>query len=411
MSQGAGGAERRVTAALCLALVLNMAGTMTFPALIPTFIAEWSLTNSEAGWIGGVAFAGYVAVVPFVMGLTDRIDARRVLVAGTLVCALSAVGFAFAGGFWSAVLYRALGGIGHAATYMPGLKALTDRVEGPSRGRYQSFYTASYSIGSSLSLLQAGLVAGWFGWPAAFVTAGLLSFLALPLLLLPVRRHDPPPAEGGRRPGLLDLRPVLAQREAMAYVLAYACHCFELFGFRTWLVAFLTFAAAHNAAGLGEAGITLIATVVITLGLPSSILGNELATRLDRRRTLIVYMSASALCALVLALSTGALLWPLVLLVAVYAVLVMADSASLTVGAVAAARPDRRGATIAVHSFLGSLSALMSPLAVGLALDLGGGIDRPAAWSTAFLVLGGVVALGPVALYLLGRRPPGVASI
>ena len=38
---------------------------------------------------------------------------------------------------------------------------------------------------------------------------------------------------------LLDFRPVLANRRAMAYVLAYFAHNWELFALRSWLVAFL----------------------------------------------------------------------------------------------------------------------------------------------------------------------------
>jgi hypothetical protein len=31
-----------------------MLGIATFPALIPTFIGEWGLSNAEAGWISGI---------------------------------------------------------------------------------------------------------------------------------------------------------------------------------------------------------------------------------------------------------------------------------------------------------------------------------------------------------------------
>ena len=61
-----------------------MAGTMTFQALIPTFIAEWRLSHAEAGWISGAAYAGYMAGVPLLVSLTDRIDARRMVI---LFCA------------------------------------------------------------------------------------------------------------------------------------------------------------------------------------------------------------------------------------------------------------------------------------------------------------------------------------
>ena len=125
---------------------------------------------------------------------------------------------------------------------MPGLKALTDRIEGPRRSRYQSFYTASFSIGSAVSLFATGMLAGRYGWPLG-VRRGRHRA---------VGRGSGGRCGGCRPPGpqhreqpqaLLDFRPVLRNRESMSYVLAYAAHCWELFAFRTWLVAFMTFTA------------------------------------------------------------------------------------------------------------------------------------------------------------------------
>ena len=48
-----------------------------------------------------------------------------------IVAACGALFSFLAGGFWSALLCQALIGIGLAGTYIPGMKALTDRLEGP----------------------------------------------------------------------------------------------------------------------------------------------------------------------------------------------------------------------------------------------------------------------------------------
>ncbi|MEW5726914.1 MAG: MFS transporter, partial [Pseudomonadota bacterium] len=159
----------RVVIALCAAEVLTMAGVFAFPALLPGFVGEWGLSNTDAGWISGVYFAGYAVAVPLLSASTDRVDARLVWIAGALLTAVSALGFAAAAeGFWTAMLFRALGGAGLAGTYMPGLKALVDRTQGPSQPRWMSWYTASFSLGTSLSFLFAAWVAGPWGWRAAF---------------------------------------------------------------------------------------------------------------------------------------------------------------------------------------------------------------------------------------------------
>jgi MFS family permease len=388
--------QRAVALTLCAALVLSMAGTMTFQALIPTFIAEWQLSHTEAGWISGAAYAGYMAGVPLLVSLTDRIDARRIVILFALLACLSSLGYAlFANGLWTALALRVVNGLALAGTYMPGLKALTDRLEGPRLSRYQSLYTATFSIGTSLSLLQAGLVAQWLGWPAAFATAGIAPLLAAALVA--GRLRPLPPRAERHEQTLFDFRPVLRNRETMGYVLGYGAHCWELFGFRTWLVAFMAFAAAGT---VGESTISLWATLILTLGLPASVFGNELASRFGRRRMLTVFMLVSAALGISVGLGAGLPFWLAVALLALYSATTMTDSASLTVGAVNAAAPERRGITMAVHSTFGSLTSFLSPLASGLVLDLTGSGTTMLSWVACFATLGLGVALGPLALRL-----------
>ncbi len=388
------------TAVLCAVLVLGLAGNMTFQALIPSFIAGWGLSNKEAGWISGIGYLSYAVVAPFAVAITDRIDARRILVLGCIVSAAAGLGFAtMAEGFWSALSWRMLVGVGIAGTYMPGLKALTDRVEGPRQGRTQAAYTAVYSVGTALSMGMAGLLADLAGWRIAFIASGMLPAMAGLVALAALSPAAPP---GHRAHALLDFRPVLAQRRAMAYILGYAGHCWELFGFRTWIVAFLTWAAVRGGGSSGPGLVALIATGLLLIGLPASILGNELATRFGRARTVGLMMAASALLACLIGLS-AALPFPLTIgIAAIYATFVMVDSAALTVGTIGSARPELRGSTIAVQTFLGSIGALMSPLASGAVLDHLGD-QTTLGWSMAFLVIGAGALLGPLGLMLIGR--------
>src|SRR5215470_11763880 len=126
----------RFVAAMVTAEVLGMLGISAFAALLPTFTAAWGLSATEAGWISGLYYAGYVAAVPVLTAATDRIDPRRIYLAATALGGIANAGFALtAQGFWSAVAWQILSGIGLAGTYMPGLKALTDRITGPHQSR------------------------------------------------------------------------------------------------------------------------------------------------------------------------------------------------------------------------------------------------------------------------------------
>ncbi len=395
---------RGLVAAMCAAEVLGMAATQTFSALLPTFIAEWTLTNTEAGWLNGVFYAGYTAAVAVLLSLTDRMDPRRVYLAGTAVSGLAALGFALlARGFWTALAFRAAAGVGLAGSYMPGLRILSDRIIGARQGRYMSFYTASFGIGSAASVFAAGLLADRLGWPAAFALSALGPAAAIALIMLVVP-GVPAPARPPEAIALLDFRPVLRNRRAMGYALGYAAHTWELFGFRSWMTAFLAVAAGIGA-GEDLSPVTNVVTAILLLGVGASILGNEAAERFGRRRALTVAMLASAVLASTVGF-TVSLPFPLVAaLLALYGFVLMTDSASLTVGAVTAAEPGRKGATMAVHSLLGFGAAFLGPLGFGAVLDLAGG-SGPLAWGLAFASLGAVVTLGPLALWWAWRRQP-----
>lgn len=130
----------RLVAAACAAHVLTMLSFSSFATLLPQFRVLWGLSNTEAGWISASFFFGYVAAVPVLVGLTDRMDARRIYLGSALLMAVANFGFAaLADGFWSATALRALAGVAVAGTYMPGLKLLTDHPSPPtSRARSPS---------------------------------------------------------------------------------------------------------------------------------------------------------------------------------------------------------------------------------------------------------------------------------
>ena len=417
----------RFVAAMVTAEVLGMLGISAFAALLPTFAAAWGLSATEAGWISGLYYAGYVIAVPVLTALTDRVDPRRIYLAATALGGVANLGFALtAHGFWTAVGWQMLAGVGLAGTYMPGLKALTDRVTGRHQSRALASYTSGFTLGISGSFLMAGELGPAYGWRWAFLAAALGSAVALLLAAIalapsppsPQRRLETRPRFLSRTaPGhtlvnrgrLLDFRPVLANRAAMGFVLGYGFHVWELFGMRAWIVAFLAFSASLQPPGAASWSPTWIATGLTILGVFFSIGGNELSLRLGRRPTVAALMAASALAAVAIGFA-GAWDYRLVALMALgYGGLVMADSSSLTAGAVEAADQGWRGATMAVHSSIGFLGAFLGPLVFGAVLDVAGGPRAVHAWGWAFASLGLAVGCGPIALALLRPRPASAA--
>jgi MFS family permease len=391
----------RLTVLMCAAEVLTMVGAFGFPALLPAFIVEWSLSNTEAGWIGGIHLGAYAIAAPLLVALTDRVDARLIHGAGAALTALAFAGFAvYAAGFWSAMLFRFVAGLGLAATYMPGLRALVDRISGPRQPRAVAFYTASFSLGVAVSFLVIGEAGAAWGWRAAFwiaAAAALLPVAAVLLLLAPAEPQKPED-----QTPIWDFRPVLRNRAAMGYVVAYGAHTYELFAFRGWIVAFLAFSLTLQPDGTGWPSPTAVATISGLVAMAASIAGGEAATRWGRQRTIATVMIASGVLALVIGFLPGITYGAVVALILVYSVTVQADSAALTTGAVGAAQHGRRGATLAVHAFVGFLGGAAGPVVVGAVLDIAGGAVGAWAWGLAFAAMGLPCLLAPLVFMRLG---------
>ena len=390
---------RALVVAMCIGQVGNLLPHVVVPAVMAQHLMpQWGLSATEAGLMASAYAFGYMLAVPVLTALTDRIDARGILFAGSAVSGLATVAFGlFAQGLLSAIAIWALAGIGFAGAYMPGLRALTDRLGPGDSSRSVTFYTASFSLGVGFSFLVAQVVADRIGWRAAFLVTGLgpLAMLAACAGLGAVR---PRPAQ---RP-LLDFAPVLRNRPALGYVLGYGAHCFELYAMRTWIVAFWTFVAAGNAGGALLDPLT-VSVLAALLAMPASIAGNEAAIRFGRRRAIVAFMCVSGLIAALIGLAAGGPPALLLGLVLIYAVSVPVDSGALTSGMAASAHPDYRGATMALHSTVGFGLSAAGAWAVGVAIDTGGGVAAPSGWLAGFLVMAAAGLTGPLALWWASR--------
>jgi MFS family permease len=374
---------------LVVAHIFSMLGFSTYPALLPLLLSDWALSNSQAGIIGSFFFAGYIATVSAWTALTDRVDGRYVYVAGSALAFAGCAGFGLiARDFPSACAFQALLGAGIAGTYMPGLRLLSDVVHGPAQSRYIAFYTSFFGIGAAISFALAGFIAPLWGWRAAFVVCAAGSVVSGLIVVAALPAQAP---AGGRHSILFPLaawRKVLANRAATGYILGYGAHCLELFGSRGWMVAFLSFAAGLGASGGAPWGPAAIAAVANAVAVPASIFGNEMALRIGRRRWILIVMTASSLTGIGLAL-TAPLHWAIVVaLLMVYAMLVMAESATLTAGLVGAAPPELRGAAMGLYSLVGFGGGMLGPTVFGAALDLAGGQQRLLAWACGYAAIG-----------------------
>jgi len=392
-------ADLRWLGALCLAELGTMLVWSNFAAVLPLLQTEWHLSNTEAGLIFAAYQVGYILAVAVLSTLTDWVEPRRIYLAGALWAGLSGLAFPlWAQGGASALLLRTLAGIGLAGTYMPGMRLVAERFDASRRGFAMGCYIATFTLGTSVSLLLTSWANARWGWRAAFALTAVGPFLATAVASVTLK---PGGVSRVARPERgVGLAPVLRNGSALRLIVAYGAHTWELMGMRGWIVPF--FAASLTASGASLALATqkagLAGSAVLAIGAVSHPIAGLFSDRWGRARLISVIMLVSGACSLTLG---WALQWPfgaLVTLALFYGIMVTADSAILSTSITESAEPAYLGRTMALQSTVGFSSGALAPAVFGAVLDLAAKLGRPAAetWGWAFTLLAAGVLVGPL---------------
>lgn len=378
------------TPLMLLAQTCALLGFACYAVVLTTLQEEWRLSNLQSGLIASAFFLGYMLAVPLATALTDRVDARKVYLVGGLSATLGLLGMAFfAFNFWTALIFMAINGAGLAGTYMPGLKILSDRIQTGELTRHIAFYTAFFGIGTGFSYLCSGWILSALSWHYVFgiIALGPFSAFLIVLLLIPPLQHEK--WKGPIKIRLHDIFPVdkwklvLQDKNASGFIFGYTVHSLELFASRSWLVAFFAFCTAVTGEAFFLAATTL-AGIVNFFGVPSSILGNEIALRIGRQKWICIVMVTSAALGIALACSTGQSWWLIFTLAVGHAIFIMADSSTLTAGLVISAKENIKGAAMGLHSLMGFGGGLLGPAIFGFMLDIFGSRESQSSWIWAY---------------------------
>lgn len=390
---------RLLVIVVCVAQIAAQIGAYVWAALLPRLQTEWAIGPAEAGAVTGAFYFAYMAAAPWLVSLTDRVDAKRVYLFGAACLACGHFGFAYAvDGFWGALAARALAGVGWAGLYMTGLKLLADRVDPDLMRRAVAWHAAGIGISGALSFVLGDVAADAFGWRAAFAISGAAAAFACGLALIAAPNAPPPKAEGPKT-ALLDFRPVLRNRPAMAYALTYCFHTWEMSVLRGWVVAFLGYVAIKAPDPTVDwVSPALAATSLALLGTVFSLYGNSLALRIGRPQIVLWATMLSAAAALLLGFVGPTAYWLAVVLALASGAAIWLDSSTLTGGTSESAEPGRRGQTLALHTTLGYAGGAVGPIVMGVILAVASDADgyTDTAWALGFLH---VAVLGQMTRY------------
>lgn len=138
-------------ALLCAAELGTMVTFASYTAAQPLLQRAWDLSAAQAGAIFAAQQAGYTVAVVVLSSFTDVAGVRHVYLASAAWNALAAALFGLgAAGFLSALLLRALIGVGQAGTYMPGMRLVAETFPAHRRATALGLYVAGFGTGTVL---------------------------------------------------------------------------------------------------------------------------------------------------------------------------------------------------------------------------------------------------------------------
>lgn len=264
-------------------LASNYLDRLTLGLLLEDIRAELSLTDTQLGFLTGLAFAIFHAVLGIpIARWADRGNRVTIISVTAMLWGAAMAMCGAAANFVQLMLTRVCIAVGEAGCQPPALSLLSDTFSRAERPRA----IARYMLGLPIALIVGNLAAGWlnelYGWRATFVILGMPGFVLGLLAVLTLREPRLEQAAESReqspvvQPSTREVATTLWANETFRHLLfAFCIQYLFVSGMVQWQAAF--FMRSHGMSS-GELG-TWLAIAYGAMGFLGTYAGGELATR------------------------------------------------------------------------------------------------------------------------------------
>ena len=270
---------------------------MIYSFIIPTLMAQWHMSQGQAGMLSTVALL-LSAVGGWLAGmLADRFGRARILQITILWFAFFTFLSGFTHSFGQLLVTRGLQGLGFGGEWAVGAVLMGEAIRTEHRGKAVGTVQAGWAIGWGIAAI---CYFAFFSLLPASVAWRVMFWIGImpSLLVFYIQRHVPEPEifqktraleiNGGSSARFLDIfSPALLRITLLAALLAVGAQG-GYYAITTWLPTYL-----KTTRGLSVLNTTAYLFVVIAGSFFGYVVGAWLTDRLGRRRTLILYAVCS----------------------------------------------------------------------------------------------------------------------
>lgn len=180
-----------IFSALLAGMLLSSLDQTIVSTAMPTIVGQLGGVEHQV-WITTAYLLATTIVMPIYGKLGDVVGRRWLFLIAIALFTLASVGCAFAGDFWSFVIFRAIQGLGGGGLMILSQAIIADIVPAKDRGKYMGPMGAVFGISAVAGPLLGGYFVDHLTWQWAFyinIPVGIIAFLiGLFALTLPTHK-------------------------------------------------------------------------------------------------------------------------------------------------------------------------------------------------------------------------------
>jgi predicted MFS family arabinose efflux permease len=276
---GAARTRRTAMVLLFLVAVLNYLDRYMFSVLVPSIKAELGFSDSEIGFINGLAFSIFFAFsgIPIARA-ADRLSRRKVIAVSLAIWSAATAACGLCRTFVELALARIVIGVGEAGATPTSHAIISDLYPAKDRGLPLAIYVTGSPVGLFIGFAAGAWIADEYGWRAALYAFGIpgiiLAGIIWAILPDPPRGYsEPERTTPPAKPLMTELAYLLSRPSFVCVSLGAGFYALGWFGVMLWLPSF--FVRTHGMS-VTEVG----AQLAISIGV-AQMIGNYVSGHLS----------------------------------------------------------------------------------------------------------------------------------